>query len=64
MKYSKPHLPYGDQVDLLIRRGLDGQDRGRALRCLKQIGYYRVSVYFIPFKDASTGNFRPGTIFE
>jgi len=64
MKYSKPHLPYEDQVDLLIRRGLDCPDRGRSLLCLKQIGYYRLSAYFIPFKDAATSNFRPGTTFE
>jgi len=64
MKYSKPHLPYEDQVDLLIRRGLDCPDRGWSLLCLKQIGYYRLSAYFIPFKDAASGNFRPGTNFE
>jgi abortive infection bacteriophage resistance protein len=31
MKYSKPHLPYEDQVDLVIQRGLDCPDRDRAL---------------------------------
>jgi abortive infection bacteriophage resistance protein len=31
MKYSKPHLPYEDQVNLLIQRGLDCPDRDRAL---------------------------------
>ena len=64
MKYSKPHLPYEDQVDLLIRRGLDCPDRAGTLFWLKRIGYYRLSAYFIPFKDAATGNFRPGTTFE
>jgi hypothetical protein len=39
MKYSKPHLPYEDQVNLLIQRGLDCPDRGRALLWLKRIGY-------------------------
>ena len=64
MKYSKPHLPYEDQVDLLIRRGLGCPDKASALFWLKRIGYYRLSAYFIPFKDAATGNFRPGTTFE
>jgi abortive infection bacteriophage resistance protein len=64
MKYTKPHLPYEDQVDLLTRRGLDCPDRDRALLWLKRIGYYRLSAYFIPFKDAATGNFRPGTAFD
>jgi abortive infection bacteriophage resistance protein len=64
MKYSKPHLPYEDQVDLLTRRGLDCPDKERALLWLKRIGYYRLSAYFIPFKDAATGNFRPGATFD
>ena len=64
MKYGKLHLPYGDQVDLLIRRGLTCADRASTLFWLKRIGYYRLSAYFIPFKDAATGNFRPGTTFE
>ena len=64
MKYTKPHLPYEDQVDLLTRRGLDCPDRDRALLWLKRIGYYRLSAYFIPFKDAATGSFRSGITFE
>ena len=39
-------------------------DRAGTLYWLKRIGYYRLSAYFIPFKDAATGNFRPGTTFE
>jgi abortive infection bacteriophage resistance protein len=64
MKYTKPHLPYEDQVDLLIRRGLNCPDRDCALLWLKRIGYYRLSAYFIPFKDAGTGDFRSGTAFD
>jgi abortive infection bacteriophage resistance protein len=64
MKYSKPHLPYEDQLDLLIRRGLACSDRASTLYWLKRIGYYRLSAYFIPFKDPATGHFRPGTTFE
>jgi len=64
MKYGKPHLPYEEQVDLLIRRGLVCADSASTLFWLKRIGYYRLSAYFIPFKDAATGIFRPGTTFE
>jgi len=64
MKYSKPHLPYEDQLDLLIRRGLACSDRAVTLHWLKRIGYYRLSAYCIAFKDPATGNFRPGTAFE
>ena len=64
MKYGKPHLPYEDQVDLLIKRGLDCPNRDRAMLWLKRIGYYRLSSYFIPFKEAAAGNFRSGTSFD
>ena len=33
MKYAKPHLPYEDQVNLLISRGLDCPDRRPVLSC-------------------------------
>ena len=64
MKCGKPHFPYEDQVDLLIRRGLACENRASTLFWLKQIGYYRLSAYFIPFKDAATGSFRSGITFE
>jgi abortive infection bacteriophage resistance protein len=64
MKYGKPHLSYQDQLDLLIQRGLDCPDRDRALLWLKRIGYYRLSAYFIPFKNALEDNFLPGTAIE
>ena len=64
MKYSKSHLPYEDQVYLLILRGHACADRASTLFWLKRIGCYRLSAYFFPFKDAATGNFRPGTTFE
>lgn len=43
--YSKPHLPYDQQLNLLISRGMTYSDRGTALRALKRIGYYRLSAY-------------------
>jgi len=64
MKYAKPHLPYEDQVNLLISRGLDCPDRSSALLWLKRVGYYRFSAYFLPFKNAGTDRFRPGTTFN
>jgi len=51
-------------ADSALSARLDCPDRDGALRWLKQIGYYRLSAYFIPFKDAATGNFRPGTTFD
>jgi len=62
MKYLKPHVTYEDQLNLLISRGLDCPDRTWALLLLKRVGYYRLSAYFLPFKNA--GVFRRGTAFD
>jgi len=64
MKYTKPHFPYEDQVGLLMRRGLNCPDRDLALGWLRRIGYYRLSAYFIPFKDHATDDFRPGASLD
>lgn len=61
MNYGKPPLVYNDQLDQLIRRGLDCPDQSRALQWLKRVGYYRLSAYFIPFRISGTDDFRPGT---
>ena len=61
MKYTKPALTYEDQLTLLISRGLACDDHPRALEWLKRIGYYRLSAYFIPFRDTRTDTFRVGS---
>lgn len=61
--YAKPALATDDLLSRLTDRGLDLPDRDRAARYLRQIGYYRLSPYAIPFR--STGDqFRPGTSFD
>src|SRR5690625_669471 len=45
---NKPPLSFDDLVDRLVDRGLHVPDRGRALRYLRHIGYYRLSPYTIP----------------
>lgn len=66
--YSKPHLTYRQQVDLLRSRGLVINDRDRAEEMLTRIGYYRLSGYWYPFRvpdGASRGNrFVAGTTFD
>lgn len=64
MKYGKPPLLYADQLNLLISRGLACPDSGRALEWLKRIGYYRLSAYFIPFRQPQTDQFRAGTSLD
>lgn len=49
--YSKPHLPYDQQLTLLASRGMTNSDRGMALRALKRIGYYRLSAYTYTLRD-------------
>ena len=75
--YSKPHLPVGDQVALLGARGLEITDVARAEAALTRIGYYRLSEYWHPMREAVTvrnahgaditvvqDNFRPGARFS
>jgi abortive infection bacteriophage resistance protein len=45
VKYSKPHLPYDQQLKLLMSRGLGCDDQRAAISALKSVGYYRLSAY-------------------
>ena len=54
MRYTKPHLPYDQQVRLLALRGLDVGREGDAVRALKRIGYYRLSAYTYPMRAFTT----------
>lgn len=62
MHYTKQALTFPDQLALLQQRGLTVADPGRALHWLQRVSYYRLSAYFLPFKD--NGSFRPGTEFN
>jgi len=50
MEYTKPSLSIQDQLSLLKDRNLIIPDHRRAERYLTFIGYYRLSVYFLPFQ--------------
>lgn len=74
--YSKPHLPYDQQLQTMAARGMHYSDRGVALRALKRVGYYRISAYSYPFRaplnlneprggaDGRSDAFLPGTDFS
>lgn len=65
--FDKPPLSIDDQADLLFRRGLRCDDPRRLKRYLLHIGYYRLSAYFIPFRDPSAADpeiFRQDTTFD
>lgn len=43
MEYTKEWLPLDGQVDRLIARGLDVEDRASAIATLEAVGYYRLA---------------------
>ena len=53
MGYPKPWKSYSEQLDQLIARGLQVDDRDRALNHLARIGYYRLSGYWFAFRARS-----------
>jgi abortive infection bacteriophage resistance protein len=60
--YSKQPLSYSEQLDLLASRGLIIVDRVNAENFLKQVHYYRLSAYCLPF-EAARHKFNPGATF-
>ena len=54
--YQKPPLKIHEQVQKLKRRGLIIPDEAHASSYLEQIGFYRLSAYFIPFEDISNSS--------
>ncbi len=63
MKYTKPHLTFEQQIDLLISRGLIVHDKTSAAQTLSQINYYRLSAYCLPFQKPKDC-FIKGTTFD
>lgn len=53
MIYVKPWKSYEEQIDLLIRRGMQVTNRAKALEYLERIGYYRLSGYWFAFRERS-----------
>lgn len=68
--YNKQPLSIDDQVQRLQDRGMRIDDAARAKRYLTNIGYYRLSAYWLPFEPCcQTGQsrlhqFQPGTTFD
>ena len=61
--YSKGALSFQQQVDLLRSRGLGIGDEQRAVRVLERTSYYRLSAYWLPFKQPND-SFESGATFE
>lgn len=62
VEYKKPPLTHEQHLHLLLERGLRIHNKETTLNCLKHIGYYRLSAYFLPFKAGDV--FKPNTQFE
>ena len=60
MKYNKCELTIEDQADLLIGKGLIAS-RNDLIEKLSRVSYFRLSGYWIPFKDKTTNRFVPNT---
>lgn len=64
MNYTKPALTYQQQIALLRDRGLRITSQQEAGHWLERIGYYRLSAYFIPFKEHGNDKFRTDTTLQ
>ena len=66
--YEKPTLTFEQQLNQLVDRGLVVQNENEVLKNLAQIGYYRLSAYWYPFRlhQGATvlDRFKPDTTFE
>lgn len=68
MKYEKSWKSIDEQADLLIRsKGLECSDKNKLKEALINIGYYRLSAYWFPYKitdESGNTRFRKGTTFN
>ena len=49
-EFTKEFKTYDEQLRILAGRNLPSRNEGVCLRALKQIGYYRLSAYWYPFR--------------
>lgn len=52
--YAKPWLPINDQIDSLVARGVQIDDRKLASALLYEVGYYRLTGYLYPLRESET----------
>lgn len=61
--FDKIPLTYEQQLDLLKSRGLNVTNEPKAISYLKEISYYRLSAYFLPYQRVKD-KFNEGVTFE
>lgn len=62
VEVKKP-ISFDEQLDKIKERGCFVSDEAFAKRKLQQINYYRLTAYFLPFKNAE-GTYKEGTSFN
>jgi abortive infection bacteriophage resistance protein len=62
--YTKGPLTFGDQLLLLLRRGLHVEEPARAMLYLERVGYYRLMGYLFPLRKPDSDEYQPGASFE
>lgn len=63
MSQVKQHITYEEQIEKLRSRGCVIRDSAACKNILENIGYYRLSAYFLPFKKKD-GSYAEGLPFE
>lgn len=63
MPQIKPYCTYEEQIDILRDKGCIVKDEEFCKIVLTNINYYRLSAYFLPFKQ-NDGSYQKGTTFE
>jgi abortive infection bacteriophage resistance protein len=61
--YIKPPISYTQQLKLLEKRNLTISNQAEAEAYLKEISYYRLSAYFLPYQRVKD-NFNPDVTFK
>jgi abortive infection bacteriophage resistance protein len=63
--FNKSPKTYQEQIEILQQRGMVIDDAESAKFYLKQLNYYRLAAYWLPFEaEHTTHTFKPGTSFE
>jgi abortive infection bacteriophage resistance protein len=66
--YKKPPLTISQQIEKLEQRGLTVSNHQQTQQCLTNVGFYRLSAYFIPYEephpDKRNHQLQDGTEFD
>jgi len=64
LPYTKQHLTISEQISQLKNRGMFFNDESKANHYLSHINYYRLTAYWLPYKESNSEYFRNNTKFD